>query len=353
MESIKFCHEHNICHRDIKLENILLDKDYCPKICDFGFACINTSDLKTNLGTSGYKPPEMIKSKQYDGFKADIFCLGVTLMILVTGNSGFDKATRTDKKYHFIMQKKYDEFWKMVESQTTGISFSQEFKDLYIKMINYNAQQRPTTEEVLEHAWFKEINELNEEQIKDLENKVKEEFDKLINIVKEHSQKEIKAAERISEGSFYNVRSFKNDIDNYFDNNMKPKDLMTPMNMNNCIKIKGYINPNKFMNLLTHRLDEQFKYHCFIEVGRERLRLDITFEEEEENEENEENNDNEENNEDDEEEIEEENNELALKIQLYKINDEYLLSFIQRQGKRKQFLDKFEVISKIVEDILC
>ena len=347
LEAVRFCHEHNICHRDIKLENILLDKDFNPKICDFGFACENTSDLKSNLGSSEYKPPEVSKSKQYDGFKVDIFCLGVTLMILVTGNPGFNKATKIDKKYHMIMQKKYDEYWQMVESQTPGIKFSQEFKDLYIKMINYNPQQRPTVEEVLKHKWFKEINDMNEEQINDLKNKVKEEFIKLINTVKEYSQKEIKAAERISKGSLYNVRGFSDNYDKFFYNNMKPKKLMTPMNMNTCIKIKGYVEPIKFMNLLTNRISDKFGDNCFIETGKERLKLNIIFEEENE----EENNDEERNNEDDEDE--EESNEYGLMLQLYKSNDEYLLRFIQSEGKRKQFLDKFEAISKLVEDILC
>ena len=347
LEAVRFCHQHNICHRYIKLENILLDKDFNPKICDFGFACENTSDLKSNLGSSEYKPPEVSKSKQYDGFKVDIFCLGVTLMILVTGNPGFNKATRIDKKYHMIMQKKYEEYWQMVESQTPGIKFSQEFKDLYIKMINYNPQQRPTVEEVLKHEWFKEINDMNEEQINDLKNKVKEEFIKLINTVKEYSQKEIKAAERISKGSFYNVRGFSDNYDKFFYNNMKPKKLMTPMNMNTCIKIKGYVEPIKFMNLLTHRISDKFGDNCFIETGKERLKLNIIFEEENE----EENNDEERNNEDDEDE--EESNEYGLMLQLYKSNDEYLLRFIQSEGKRKQFLDKYEAISKLVEDILC
>ena len=347
IEAVKFCHEHNICHRDIKLENILLDKDFNPKICDFGFACENVSDLNKNLGTSGYKPPEVSKSKQYDGFKVDIFCLGVTLMILVTGNPGFNKATRIDKKYHMIMQKKYDEYWHMVETQT-DIIFSQEFKDLYIKMINYNPQQRPTAEEVLKHEWFKEINDMNEEQINDLENKVKEEFIKLKDAVKDYSQKEIQAAERISKGSFYNTRGFSDNYDKFFYNNMKPKKLMTPMNMNMCIKIKGYVEPIKFMNLLTHKISDKFGDNCFIETGKERLKLNIIFEEEE----NEEvNNDGEGNNEEDEDE--EESNEYGLMLQLYKSNDEYLLRFIQSEGERKQFLDKFEAISKLVEDILC
>ena len=73
MEGIKVFHEHDICHRDLKLENILLDKDFCPKICDFGFACINSPDLTRVLGTNCYLPPEMNENKPYDGKKVDIF----------------------------------------------------------------------------------------------------------------------------------------------------------------------------------------------------------------------------------------------------------------------------------------
>ena len=119
------------------------------------------------------------------------------------------------------------------------------------------------------------------------------------------------------------------------------------MNMKTCIKIKGYVEPIKFMNLLTNRISDKFGDYCFIETGKERLKLNIIFEEENE----EENNDEERNNEDDEDE--EESNEYGLMLQLYKSNDEYLLRFIQSEGKRKQFLDKYEAISKLVEDILC
>ena len=44
LKGLEFCHEHNIYHRDIKLENVLLDDEYTPKICDFGLASFNSYD---------------------------------------------------------------------------------------------------------------------------------------------------------------------------------------------------------------------------------------------------------------------------------------------------------------------
>ena len=67
------------------MENILLDENFNPKIADFGFATYNTGELNNPKGTIGYAAPELYEGKLYDGYKADIFSLGVILYNLYTG----------------------------------------------------------------------------------------------------------------------------------------------------------------------------------------------------------------------------------------------------------------------------
>ena len=348
MKGISFIHEHNICHRDIKLDNILFDENFSPKICDFGFACENTENLNINLGTSGYKPPEVGRSKPYDGCKVDIFCLGVSLIRLVIGTSAFGKATRNDQKYHMIMQKKYKEYWEIVESQNNDLKLSEEFKDLYIKMILYNPQLRLTAKEVLEHPWFKEINEMDETLKKDLESKIKEEFIKLIPLVKENSLKEMNAADKISERALYNVRSYRDEEESYFNPEMRVKFTNTPIKMDNCIKIKGYINPNKFLNSLVYKINKEFDMdNCLIQTSIDQPKFNLTFENNNDEMDDEEDNENE-----DDEDEDQEGDDIIVQIKLYQTSDGHLLRFIKKRGNRNDFLDKFIILSKLVEEII-
>ena len=348
MKGISFIHEHNICHRDIKLDNILFDENFSPKICDFGFACENTENLNINLGTSGYKPPEVGRSKPYDGCKVDIFCLGVSLIRLVIGTSAFGKATRNDQKYHMIMQKKYKEYWEIVESQNNDLKLSEEFKDLYIKMILYNPQLRLTAKEVLEHPWFKEINEMDETLKKDLESKIKEEFIKLIPLVKENSLKEMNAADKISERALYNVRSYRDEEESYFNPEMRVKFTNTPIKMDNCIKIKGYINPNKFLNSLVYKINKEFDMdNCLIQTSIDQPKFNLTFENNNDEMDDEEDNENE-----DDEDEDEEGDDIIVQIKLYQTSDGHLLRFIKKRGNRNDFLDKFIILSKLVKEII-
>ena len=54
------------------MENILLVKEYNPKLCDFGFTSFNSNELKGNLGTICHKAPEILLNRIYNGFKIDI-----------------------------------------------------------------------------------------------------------------------------------------------------------------------------------------------------------------------------------------------------------------------------------------
>lgn len=57
LESVKFIHSLEIFHRDIKLENFVLDKNYQLKLIDFGFSTDTNAKFKGFIGTPYYAPP--------------------------------------------------------------------------------------------------------------------------------------------------------------------------------------------------------------------------------------------------------------------------------------------------------
>jgi len=84
LDVIAYMQDKGVSHRDLKLENILLDDQMNIKIADFGFATykkINT--LKSYRGTMTYMAPEIKEGKTYNGKEIDIFSIGVILFIVV------------------------------------------------------------------------------------------------------------------------------------------------------------------------------------------------------------------------------------------------------------------------------
>ena len=175
LKGLQEIHSKNICHRDIKLENILVDETYNPKICDFGFATLCKKKLKRYLGTPGYKSPQIVNNIPYNGLKNDIFSLGQTLMTLVTGCTGYLKDAENDNELYKFIKYKLDSYWTILEKG--GIKkVSLEFQKLYFDMLSYFEIERPKIDEILNSDWMKEIKDLNENQMNDLENEVKSEF---------------------------------------------------------------------------------------------------------------------------------------------------------------------------------
>ena len=91
VEGINYCHTKNIVHRDIKMENILIDDNKKVKIIDFGFSVISEPDKKLNIfcGTPSYMAPEIVSKINYKGLPADIWALGILLFALLTGTFPF------------------------------------------------------------------------------------------------------------------------------------------------------------------------------------------------------------------------------------------------------------------------
>lgn len=69
VKGVSYCHSLKICHRDIKLENIIVDNKNNVKLIDFGFGAIASHDKLLNFfcGTPSYMPPEIIQKKDYIG----------------------------------------------------------------------------------------------------------------------------------------------------------------------------------------------------------------------------------------------------------------------------------------------
>ncbi|CAJ1341111.1 unnamed protein product [Effrenium voratum] len=90
-QGIKYLHDRHIVHRDVKLENLLLDDQGTVKIIDFGFSTIVPpgKKLKVFCGTPSYMAPEIVARKEYTGFCADIWAMGVLLYALLCGSFPF------------------------------------------------------------------------------------------------------------------------------------------------------------------------------------------------------------------------------------------------------------------------
>jgi serine/threonine protein kinase len=182
---VKYLHDNNITHCDIKPENVLLDKYFRPLLNDFGFSQIfegNNGDFTLHkfAGSNIYCAPETRKAytRGFDAIKNDIFSLGVLLFVITIGDFPFINTSFSDEKYKFIIKKNYERFWEFFNS----IEISDEFKDLINNLIGLNPSQRFNIDQILEHPWIKKynkeikINDKNVYEIMDIDQDVINEF---------------------------------------------------------------------------------------------------------------------------------------------------------------------------------
>ncbi|OWB56950.1 nucleotide binding protein [[Candida] boidinii] len=108
---VNFIHLNGCCHRDLKLENILLDKKFNVKLSDLGFTrelplkhSGNSNGLLNEFcGTIAYMAPELLQREPYSGIKIDIWSLGIILYTLVIGQMPFDDSLSDDELSDFIL----------------------------------------------------------------------------------------------------------------------------------------------------------------------------------------------------------------------------------------------------------
>ena len=342
LEGIQFCHEHNYTHLDIKPANILLDSKFNPIIHDFGLSLKikfknknESQQLYGPVGTRDMICPQMFENgKAYYGVDADIFALGVLLFKLVVGKAGFDSADHDS--YNDIKYKKYDNFWKRF---INAEDYSDEFKNLFVRMVAYEPKERPRIEYILEEdPWLKEFNIF----IKEKHEEYKKLEDEYIAFMSELEQKiiaENQSQKNIPKENEINGEIIKKSISNnkkypkYF-KNLTPKKIKDIRNYKYFIKIKGELDVNDFMNSIVDEIKELYDFECYINTYADelKLRFDITFK-----------------NNDGVEEDENNRDDCIMKIKLYDNGkDEYLLCFVKNQGELEEFYENFLKIKNIV-----
>ena len=160
LDALSYLHSQNICHLDIKPENVLLDRNCGAKLADFGISkklATSSQLLRDRVGSVFYTPPEKLPAESvYDGFKADLFALGVTLFTMVNGGLPFESATMKDEFYKHIIEGDHAAFWES-HRETAEFpeycAFSQDFIELINKMIAFDPEERLSLGELKAHKW--------------------------------------------------------------------------------------------------------------------------------------------------------------------------------------------------------
>lgn len=167
LQAVSYCHAHNVAHRDLKLDNTLLDRSDPPiiKLCDFGFAKTwsEEANMFTQIGTPVYMSPELINSKNgklgYDGRSVDVWASGILLLVMLLGAFPFDHTEHPDpntSEAHLeVWLQQVSKRWSEVPHMAKAIAkLSPECKDLLNKIFTIDAKKRITIEQIKEHPWY-------------------------------------------------------------------------------------------------------------------------------------------------------------------------------------------------------
>lgn len=153
ISGVSYCHSLQICHRDLKLENTLLDGSPAPrlKICDFGYSksSLLHSRPKSTVGTPAYIAPEVLSRREYDGKMADVWSCGVTLYVMLVGAYPFEDQ-EDPKNFRKTIGRIVAVQYKIPDY----VHISQDCRHLLSRIFVANPSRRITIKEIKSHPWF-------------------------------------------------------------------------------------------------------------------------------------------------------------------------------------------------------
>ena len=146
-QALACCHASGVAHRDVKLENVLLDARRDVKLIDFGLAAFTSPGrkLETHCGSPSYAAPEIVQRKPYDGPPVDVWSTGVVLFACVAGHLPFH-APKNDKK----------ELCRKIASGAYVLpsDASKDFADVVSVILRVDPTRRASLATVLESRWI-------------------------------------------------------------------------------------------------------------------------------------------------------------------------------------------------------
>lgn len=146
VKALLYCHKKNILHRDIKLENILINKENEIKLTDFGLCTVKkyTDEYYTDVvGTARYIAPEILNDEGYDE-NIDVWGIGIVLFMLLTGEYPFDGKKR-ESIFHRIKHK---------EIKYSHYNLTNNEVKLLKRLLCKDQRYRISLEDITKHAWF-------------------------------------------------------------------------------------------------------------------------------------------------------------------------------------------------------
>ncbi len=149
-----FAHDNKICHRDLKLENILLDSEKNVKIADFGLSAFFKpgNDFLTKCGTISYIAPEVLRGEHGEGTALDVWGAGVILAALLSGRHPFenlDLFNRTDCPSKAEVRRRI-----LHGEYVLSDDVSEGARDLISRMLCLDPKKRVTMYELFSLPWL-------------------------------------------------------------------------------------------------------------------------------------------------------------------------------------------------------